>query len=1024
MAMLLVHLSDLHVRSDKDAVLKKGAAIASSLNSRVANASLIVVVVSGDIAFSGGKKEYAAAKLLFDEIRKRLKKEARCEVEFLICPGNHDCDFSINNDSRRNNIANIQASGSVDDSVINACTRIQGEFYKFRDSMETWKKVDGDKLWRSASVTVEGKSVVFDSLNVAWVSNLREDKNLFFPVGRYQGKTASMLSDVRIVVFHHPLNWFSSSSYRPFRKHLREVGSVLISGHEHEGNVGAIDETESGSSLYIEGKVLQHNSTDLGDTGFYTVEIDLAEMSFTATEFHYAGEIYSAKPDSRVWKMPPARNGSLSLLPDFKRVLDDAGAISHPEMSSPITLPDIYVYPDLRRVHEKTGSGKFVDAKALLEPAATREGVILKSDERTGSTSLLYQLFTSYLEQGFVPILIQGGDIRKAGHSHIDKLIEDAIDRQYAKCDRAGAKQRSRAEKLILVDDLDDSKVVDPSGRAVLLSHFRKVADHLVVTASINFGLEEVLDEDHDEELVELEVYEIQPFGYTKRAELVRRWTGLAERSMDRAEVISECDQSERLIAAAMHKSLIPSAPLYLLTLLQSVGAGKSADLKESSLGHYYEFLMTEALIKAGASRTKLTGHYQFATYLAWEYSSRASARLNRDQLREFNRKFSDEFFSSNFESEIKLLVDARILIEIGDEYEFRYPYMYYHLKGRYLSSNLDRDDVREYVRRCCGHLYVRDYANTILFLAHHSSSELLLDAIKAAMNKLFVGFDPVHFNGDTATMNELISDAPALIYEGGTPEEHREKKNREMDELDEDEGGRDGLMDAEETSDSLSLSSQIVMLFKTTEILGQVLKNQYSTIRRPVKRDLLHTLFDGNLKAITRFFDSIGESSDRTLSRVKKAIDETGKVSDLAQRDKLARRFLAEIVQSISVGIISHAASSISSDDLGDDISDAVKDSVLRDAKREKVATAYRIIELAVRLDSGKAIPRVLLQDLYASKKSDLIANRIIKILVLNRIYMFKTSESDMKWIASTIEIPLSQQHQIAYAAGGRKVL
>jgi hypothetical protein len=1023
MSLLLVHLSDIHIKGDLDPILKKGEAIANALNGRVAKARLIVIVVSGDIAFSGAKKEYQAAKAFLEGIRKRIKKEARCEVEFLICPGNHDCDFTANNESRKNNITGVQASGNVDESVMKSCTRIQDEFFRFRDGLETWKHPSGDRLWRTVSTVVDGKTVVFDALNVAWVSNLKEDKNLFFPVGRYQERVLAQASDIRFITFHHPLNWFASSIYRPFRKLLREAGSVLISGHEHEGNVGQLDDTESGESVYIEGRVLQEESGNLSGTGFFVLDADLAAMTFTHVGFEYAGDIYRPQAGSRTWQMPSGKSGRLAPSAAFRRTLEDAGAISHPEAASVITLQDIYVYPDLRKVHERGKTKEFIDAKLLQSPNETRDGVLLKCDERTGSTSLLYQLFTAYLDQGFAPIFIRGSDIKRSVMGHIDDLIEAAIREQYTEDDRIPVSQRPRSEKILLVDDIDESKVRDAAGRAQLLAYLRKLADHLVVVFSGNFGLEEILEEDNAEELADFERYEIQPFGYSKRSELVKRWIMLSGRSIDSGELISECDKAERLIAAAMQKSLIPSAPLYLLTLLQSVTAGKSADLKESSLGHYYEFLMTEALLNAGVNRTKLTEHYQYATYLAWEFSTKAMQRLTKACLKDFNRRFSSEYFSIDFESEMDLLLEARILIDAGDEYEFRYPYMYYHLKGRYLSANLQDADIQAYVAHCCSHLYVRDHANTILFLAHHANSDWLLETIKDAMSKLFDGFDPIHFNGDTTKLNDLISDAPALIYKGGTPEQHREKKNREMDKLDETGSDSDGLMDKEEPSDQLSLASQIIMAFKTTEILGQILKNQYSTIRRPVKRMLLQVLFDASLKALSRFYGDMGSSSEKMIARVKKAIEDSGRETDVTQRDKLARRFLAEFVQSISVGIIRHAAASVNSDDLGDDIADTVREKRSLDTMDDKKSFAYRILDLAVSLDSAKPVPRSKLHDLYQEKKSDLIASRIIKLLVLTRLYMFKATEADMQWIASILEIPISQQHQIAYSNSGRKV-
>ena len=45
--------------------------------------------------------------------------------------------------------------------------------------------------------------------------------------------------------------------------------------------------------------------------------------------------------------------------------------------------------------------------------------------------------------------------------------------------------------------------------------------------------------------------------------------------------------------------------------------------------------------------------------------------------------------------------------------------------------------------------------------------------------------------------------------------------------------------------TEELSLIAQMTMLFKTTEILGQVLKNQYSKIQRIRKSALLEDLFN-----------------------------------------------------------------------------------------------------------------------------------------------------------------------------------
>lgn len=84
------------------------------------------------------------------------------------------------------------------------------------------------------------------------------------------------------------------------------------------------------------------------------------------------------------------------------------------------------------------------------------------------------------------------------------------------------------------------------------------------------------------------------------------------------------------------------------------------------------------------------------------------------------------------------MLLNARILCKSGDDYAFRYPYIYYYLKGQYLSENLGDLSIRAYISHCCQHLYVRDHANTVLFLAHHTTDDFVLKSIGDALRNLF----------------------------------------------------------------------------------------------------------------------------------------------------------------------------------------------------------------------------------------------------------------------------------------------
>ena len=108
-----------------------------------------------------------------------------------------------------------------------------------------------------------------------------------------------------------------------------------------------------------------------------------------------------------------------------------------------------------------------------------------------------------------------------------------------------------------------------------------------------------------------------------------------------------------------------------------------------------------------------------------------------------------------------------------------------------------------------------------------------------------------------------------------------------------------------------------------------------------------------------------------------------------------------------ISYAFIFRASQSVSSESLLEDIHNLVK---------EKPSISFRLIEIGVLLDSPKPLPRQQLLDLYNQVSTNVIASRIVKIMVLNRLYMFKTSEKDMQWISQGIGLDIGMQHAITY--------
>lgn len=533
MTAVILHLSDIHIKTNADEITKQGSAIAAATYPHLPSASHIFIICTGDVAYSGTRREYDAAKTLLTEIERSIREENACPISFIVTPGNHDCNFEKDTGARKAIITTLDKAeqSEIDDSIIEICTSIQSEFTEFRNALENNPTAIDDKLWRTSTFQAEGKRIDFECINVSWASKIKEEAGkIFFPLDRYTNRKFDT-TDIRIVLLHHPLNWFSQSIYRPFRTFVRKLANIIISGHEHKGTVGTVVDAESDSSSYIEGCVLQSKSNDLSDSSFNVVEIDLGQEQFSSTRYKWNGDRYAAAEEGSWFDyhdLPAKSSNPFAITHSFQEVIEDPGAFfKHPSRKS-IGLSDIFVYPDLRKVGKDEDRRRvYASASRLLAPDVTANGVLIEGEEKAGGTSLLYQLFRQYHERGFVPLYIRGRELKRVSDNDIEKTIRNAVNHQYGEDKAEDFAQLSRAQKILLLDNFDDSQIQAGNGRAELLCSLKKRFAHLVIVVGDMFEMREMLDSDTSRALDSLTHYKLQPFGHALRGELISKWLSL-----------------------------------------------------------------------------------------------------------------------------------------------------------------------------------------------------------------------------------------------------------------------------------------------------------------------------------------------------------------------------------------------------------------------------------------------------------------------------------------------------------------
>ena len=1014
MTAVVLHLSDIHIRSSQDPILSKGGEIGACVFSELSDASVVFIVVSGDIAFSGKSDEYKAARGLFNSIREKVHSDRQVPVHFVLIPGNHDCDFSIGGKPRQLTLNAVREDPSqLDEDVIRLGVSVQAEFKSFADSFQTADESRfGDDLWTGHRFTVENKEIVFDAINVAWCSNLQEEPGtLIFPVDRYKDRS-NEASDLRISILHQPLNWFNQSTYHPFRQLVRQLANVVISGHEHVGGAGEDIHTSSGHSAYIEGCVLQ-GEKNLADSSFNVAVFNLEEGTYRATRYLWSDSGHYVPTEEGSWSdfrdLPRKAANQFPLESVFEQYLSDPGGAFSIKGGS-IGLQDLFVYPDAQEVgaSEARGVKKISSTTVFHDLTRLDGGILLTGEEKVGATSLLYMLFRHYHERGQLPLYVRGSELKGAGDREIDQVLKRATVEQYGQKNFERFQQHPSGEKILLLDDFDDGTVRHGQQRAKILIEVSNRFPRLLVTANEVLDFNGTIRPHADGKLSNFKEFKLLPFGYSRRAQLVRRWIQrtAADGSLDEAALLARCDQAERMLDTVMAKNIVPSLPLYLLTLLQSIESGVQGGFEDSGLGEYYDYLVKAGLESAKVPKNQWGPVIEYCSHLAWQMHATEHKELSQIELTIFNDRFSKEQIRVDLPSRIDVLVKARILSKTGDCVRFRYHYIYYFLKGRHLSKQLTDLEVQAYIRSCCAHLYVRENANTILFLAHHAFKDpMFLKCVTDALYEPFKDFTPISFNGkDTERVKDFVRDLPKLEYSGKSPEKAREEANIQRDQLDD---GGDGLADKKEDLAQDEFTAQVISLLKTVEILGQILKNQIANIPRTQRVDLLKLVMSGPLRAVNAFFTVFMNHQDAAQIEIAELLAKNKVFANETERQKAARQLLAWILQSSAAGLVIKCVVSISSDDLLEDI---------RTASNGLGTPASRLIAVGVKLDGPGRIPHREIENLLEEVANDFIATRVLQILVLRRLYMFRTEESDRQWLASKKIVDLQYQHALEF--------
>ncbi len=244
MALRWLHLTDLHIGRPDEAQRVAIRSLVETVAGVLGSQPIDAVFLTGDLAYSGEKREYDDLQsLVVDPLR---KLPAVLKARFIAVPGNHDLDcrvtapmpwatlggprqhvFFQDTDEGRQ-VRSPRANGFIEYSHFLGRAKIEG--------LDPLKHCAATTQLRGA----DGSVVEVVGINTALFSDryTTDEHNAPAPTHAVRARLDGIDKSTRtLVLAHHPITWFLHPTQEPLKSLLYQRRVMYLHGHEHKVKV-------------------------------------------------------------------------------------------------------------------------------------------------------------------------------------------------------------------------------------------------------------------------------------------------------------------------------------------------------------------------------------------------------------------------------------------------------------------------------------------------------------------------------------------------------------------------------------------------------------------------------------------------------------------------------------------------------------------------------------------------------------------------------------------------------------------
>ena len=452
MKILFLHIGDMHVKDRKCINSFQIKKIADALNC-FCNYDQIILIIAGDIAYSGTKEQYKYAEYLVGTLISEIKKVCNYskKIDVLCVPGNHDLDHN-GSPMTSEFLQGIRKVNSYDKHLPNELKK-QEAFFSFacRNSCFTDKSVFDRKVLKYSDFTIE-----VNMINSGVFSILEEDKALhYIPMHYINEISLPTKSDFVITVMHHSPEWYVDDLKNNLEEVIYSKSSIVFYGHEHYIAKKTIAYESNAPAIIQAGGCLCENE-NWSTSSFHAGEFDTNTRIYKHIEYrwnprHKQYEPYESFDDTLPYK--PSIEKNLEITETFKKdlLIDTWHDIS-------TDFRDYYVFPRIQSEERISGNNReFTNHDTFIDEILNKKKIIITGGYNSGKTLLLKALMLQLVQRNYIVLFCDIDNIRG---KKAERIIRNCFEDIYGdkESDYKRYEQIPKERKVLIIDDFDQIK--------------------------------------------------------------------------------------------------------------------------------------------------------------------------------------------------------------------------------------------------------------------------------------------------------------------------------------------------------------------------------------------------------------------------------------------------------------------------------------------------------------------------------------------------------------------------------------